>query len=270
MNLGPLLARHGVRLKRRLGQHFLNDDRMLARIVAAAELRPGDRVLEIGPGVGTLTRALADAGARVTAVEIDRSLEPALREMLEDRPVEIIWGDALQVPLPAADKVVANLPYGITGPLVGRLLEAGPWSLLVLMVQREVALRALAPPGGRAYGAFTLLVRYHTVPDLVARVPRGCFLPPPEVDSAVLRLRPRPSPYPSEAFFRVVRAAFAQRRKMLRASLADGLGLPRAAAVRLLQSAGVDGGLRAEDLDVDAFGALAVAWHGLLVRDSRY
>jgi 16S rRNA (adenine1518-N6/adenine1519-N6)-dimethyltransferase len=255
VRLGPILERHGVRAKKRLGQHFLVDGRIIDAIVAAAGIRPGERVLEVGPGAGTLTRALALAGARVHAIEIDRGLEPVLRDVLGGLALEVTWGDALRVPLPEADKVVANLPYRITAPLLARLLERGGWERLVVMVQREVAERALAVPGTKAYGAFTLLVRYHVRPEPVCAVPRGAFLPPPQVDSSVLRLWPEPAPFPRAAFFAVVRAAFAQRRK----TLANALG--RSPAVEL---AGLDGRRRAETLTLDEFGRLAVAWHGLL------
>lgn len=254
-----MLVRHGVRPRKRLGQHFLVDGRILEAIVAAADLRPGESVLEVGPGAGTLTRALASTGAHVRAVEIDRTLEPVLREVLGGLPVEVTWGDALRVPLPRADKVVANLPYQITAPLLARLLEMGGWERLVVMIQREVAERAMARPGTRAYGAFTLLVRYHARPEVVCTVPRSAFLPPPRVDSTVLRLWPERSPYPRGAFFAVVRAAFSQRRK----TLANALGRSRA-----IELAGIDGRRRGETLDVEEFGKLALAWDGLLADEN--
>jgi len=250
MKLGPILRAHGFSPKKRYGQHFLVEDRILAAIVQAAAIRPGDRVLEIGPGAGTLTRALAEAGARVHAVEIDRTIEPVLREVMGDLPYEITWGDALRVPLPSADKVVANLPYEITAPLLERLLTQ-PFQQLVLMVQREVAERMLAQPGTRSYGAFTLFVRYHARAELALAVPRGAFLPPPLVASAVVRLTPESRPYPREAFLEVVRLAFRQRRK----TIANALGRHPA-----LEVAGVDGSRRAETLSLDEFGALALAW----------
>lgn len=270
MKVAALLARHGIVPKRRLGQHFLTDDRVAQAIAAAAGVEPGERILEIGPGVGSLTRALCAAGASVVAIEIDRSLEPALREAVAGLPVELIWGDALRVPLPPADKVVANLPYGITGPAVMRCLTSRPWERLVFMVQREVAERVLAPPGSRRYGSFTLAVRFFARAELVLRVSRGAFFPRPEVDSAVLRLWPHRSPYPQEAFFRVVRAAFSARRKTLRAALAGGLRLDRTQVAQLLDAAEIDGERRAESLSLDEFGRLAVAWHGLSGQFSGY
>ncbi len=260
MKLGPILQRHDFHLKKRLGQHFLVDDRVLQAIVTAAEIRPGDRVLEVGPGAGSLTRALALAGASVAAVELDRSLEPVLREVLGELAVTVVWGDALRIELPAADKVVANLPYNLTAPLMARLLSGGPYERLVLMLQKEVAERALAAPGTRAYGAFTLLVRYYARPELVTRVPAGAFLPPPQVDSAVLRLWPEQAPYPQQAFFTVVRQAFGQRRKML----INTVGEP------LVTAAGIDGRRRGETLSLEEFGNLAVACHRLLAKERAY
>lgn len=285
-----LLARHGLRPDRRLGQHFLVDANILARIVDTAEVRPGDAVLEVGPGLGTLTRALAQRGARVVAVEIDRRLLPVLGETLAGHGgVEIVTGDALRVdldavcPPPAANwKVVANIPYGITGPLVARLLLSGAvggrppgrFPLMVLMVQEEVARRMTAAPGGKDYGAFTLLVRYHAEVESILRVSRNCFFPPPEVGSAVVRLRARARP-PVEAdpgtLFALVRAAFAQRRKSLRNALAAGLrgaegraGVEDGVVQAALRQAGIDGGRRGETLSLEEFAALARAWalHG--------
>lgn len=255
MRLGAILRRHGFRPRRHLGQHFLVDGRILDAIVAAAGIQPGEPVLEIGPGAGTLTRVLALAGAAVRAVEIDRTLEPVLLDVLDGLPVDVVWGDALRVPLPQAAKVVANLPYQITSPLLGRLLAMDGWERLVVMVQHELAERVLAQPGTRAYGAFTLFVRYHARAEAVCRVPRGAFLPPPRVDSTVLRLWPDRCSYPPAAFRAVVRAAFSQRRK----TLGNALGRSRA-----LEMAGIDGGRRAETLSLAEFGRLATAWNGLL------
>lgn len=285
--VGALLARYGLRPDRRLGQHFLVDANILAKVVEAAEVRPGDAILEVGPGLGTLTRALAGRGARVVAVEIDRRLLPVLDETLAGyEGVQVVHGDALRVdldalcPPPPAWKVVANIPYNITGPLVARLLLSGTadgrppgrYPLIVLMVQEEVARRMTATPGGKEYGAFTLLVRYHAEVEPVARVSRSCFFPPPEVGSAVIRLRARARP-PVEAdpetLFTVVRAAFAQRRKSLRNALAAGLrGAEGRAGVEdeveaALRQAGVDGGRRGEALSLEEFAALARAWAAL-------
>lgn len=276
-----LLQRHGLRPDRRRGQHFLVDANVLDKILAAAELTGADRVLEIGPGLGTVTRPLALAAGRVVAVEVDRRLLPVLAETLAGlENVVVVQGDALRLDLerlcaggPASWKVVANLPYYLTGPLVSRLLTVGTqggrppgrFGLLVLMVQAEVAQRLLAAPGTAAYGAFTVLARYHASVELVARVSATCFFPPPEVASAVVRLRARERPPVAadpDALFAVVRAAFAQRRKSLRNALAAGLGLAPAAVEEALRAGGIEAGRRGETLSLEEFGVLA----GLLAR----
>lgn len=271
-----LLARHGLRPDKRLGQHFLVDANILGKILEAAEISASDRVLEIGPGLGTMTRALAERAARVVAVEVDRRLAPVLAETLAGREnVAVVTGDALRVDLealcpggPGSWKVVANLPYYITAPLVARLLEHGAgagrppgrFSRLVVMVQEEVARRFAARPGTKEYGAFSLLVRYHAEVDPVVRVSPTCFFPPPEVSSAVVRLRTRPAP-PVEAdpgvLFAVIRAAFAQRRKSLRNALAGGAAAPFPEAEAALEAAGIDGARRGETLTLEEFARLA-------------
>ncbi len=262
-----LLKRYGLRPNRRLGQHFLIDANVLAKVVAAAELGPLDNVLEIGPGLGTLTHELARRAGRVVAVELDRALLPVLEETLAGLDnVTVVHGDAVRVDLAAlcggtaAWKVVANLPYGVTGPVVARLLESGRFALLVVMVQLEVAQRMLAGPGSRDYGAFSVLVRYYAEPELVARVPATAFLPPPEVGSAVVRLRARAAPpvdADPRAFFAVVRAAFGHRRKSLRNALQAGLAATARDAGRLPREAGLDGERRGETLSLEEFAALA-------------
>lgn len=277
-----LLQRFGLSPDRRLGQHFLVDRNILHKVLEAAELRPEDRVLEVGPGLGTLTRELAARVGRVVAVEIDRRLRPVLGATLADYPnVQVIYGDIISADLSllcaeagetaGGWKVVANLPYYVTGPVVARLLEFGhetppdgaPFALLVVMVQHEVARRMVAPPGGKDYGGFTLLVNYYASPELVARVPAAAFLPPPEVGSAIVRMRPRehpPIPAGREQFFAVVKAAFGQRRKSLRNALAAGLPDGEAVAAAVLRLAGIDGGRRGETLTMEEFGALAAAF----------
>ncbi|BDG61991.1 16S rRNA (adenine(1518)-N(6)/adenine(1519)-N(6))-dimethyltransferase RsmA [Caldinitratiruptor microaerophilus] len=274
------LEARGLRPRRGLGQHFLVDRRVVDRIVAAVEPAPGDLVLEIGPGPGILTRALVEAGARVVAVELDRQLAALLRDTLPAAgapgTVEVVEGDALKVDLAgllaarlrpgARARVAANLPYYITSPLLFRLLEEDlPLERIVVMVQREVADRILAPPGTRAYAALSVAVAYHAEARLVARVPPGAFWPPPSVDSAVvlLRLRERPPvATPREALFRVVRAAFGQRRKTLLRALAGGLRLDGDVVARALARAGVDGTRRGETLSLAEFAAVADALAG--------
>jgi 16S rRNA (adenine1518-N6/adenine1519-N6)-dimethyltransferase len=266
-----LLAEFNLHPRKRFGQNFLVDEHVLERIVAAAELTPADTVLEIGPGLGTLTAALAAQAGQVVAVELDRELLPVLESTVGSLPnVRILQGDILQLPLDqvlppgnAPYKVVANLPYYVTSPVLLKFLLADrPWARLVFMVQREVAERLAASPGSKAYGSLSVVLRFSAEPAIMARVPRTAFFPPPEVDSAVVALSPRPAPLPSgperETFFRVVRGAFGQRRKKLSNALA-GAGFPPGAVAAALAEADVDGGRRGETLDLSEFVALAVS-----------
>jgi len=226
-------------------------------------------VLEVGAGIGTLTLGLADAAGWVTAVEVDRRLLPALRAIGGTRAnVRIVPADILTVPLTglfsgpdtAARKVVANLPYNIAAAVITRLLESTlrPAALIVT-VQREVAERLVAAPGGRDYGILSVAVQYRAVSRILARIPPGAFLPPPAVESSLVELRPRHVPavaVDEAAFFRVVRAGFGQRRKTLPNALAHGLALPRAVVERACEEAGIDLRARAETVDVATFGRL--------------
>jgi len=250
-----------LRPLRSLGQHFLVDRGIVRRIVAAAGIAPGDTVLEIGPGRGFLTDGLLEAGARVVAVEMDRGLHAALAERLRDEArLTLHHGDALRFDLSgmaAPYKVVANLPYQVTTPLLFRLLEADPApATAVLMVQREVADRILAAPGTKEYGVLTVGVRARAACEACFAVPPGAFRPPPKVRSMVVRITPRAAPVvaPREmaAFMAVVRAALGRRRKTLRNALAT-LDLPAAQMEAALAAAGIDPGARGETLDLDAF-----------------
>jgi 16S rRNA (adenine1518-N6/adenine1519-N6)-dimethyltransferase len=257
-----LLADHGLAPSKALGQHFLVDPNTARRIVRLAGVTAGSHVVEIGPGLGSLTLALLDAGARVTAVELDARLAAVLREVTGGR-CEVVVGDALTVDLPAVcgpgpARVVANLPYNVAARIVVRVLDEVPQvGGLLVMVQSEVADRLAATPGSRVYGAITVKVAYHAVARTVGRVPRSVFFPEPGVDSSLVAIERRPAVavdprVVGEArLFQVVRAAFAQRRKMLRRSLD---GVVDAAA---FERAGVDPTLRPESLDVEAFGRLA-------------
>jgi 16S rRNA (adenine1518-N6/adenine1519-N6)-dimethyltransferase len=250
-----------LRPLRSLGQHFLVDRGIVRRIVAAAGVGPDDTVLEIGPGRGILTEGLLQAGARVVAVEMDRGLHRALAERFRDAPrLTLHHGDALRFdlgPMPAAYKVVANLPYQVTTPLLFHLLEARPApAVAVLMVQREVADRLLAAPGTKAYGVLTLGVRARARCEACLAVPPGAFRPPPRVRSTVVRITPLTSPLVPEAemagFMAVVRAALGRRRKTLRNALAT-LDLPPERVAAALAAAGIDPGARGETLDPAAF-----------------
>jgi 16S rRNA (adenine1518-N6/adenine1519-N6)-dimethyltransferase len=269
-----IIARHGFTFRKAFGQNFLVDTNVLRRIVEAAELGPSKGALEIGPGIGALTEQLARAAGRVTAIELDHRLIPILEELLATYGnVEIVQGDALKLDLKRliAERfaglervsVVANLPYYVTTPILMKLLEDRlPLEHIVVMVQKEVAERMTAPPGGKDYGSLSVAVRYFAEPEIICAVPRTVFVPPPNVDSAVVRLRLRNRPpvdVRDEAlFFRVVHAAFAQRRKTLANNLTALLGKERrqeAAALPL--SCGIDPGRRGETLSLEEFAALA-------------
>ncbi len=281
-----LLARHGGRPSKALGQNFLADPNTARRIVRLAGVTPGDRVVEIGPGIGSLTLALVGAGATVTAVELDRHLIPVLDEVLvtagvADR-VRVVQADALTIDwdellgteaggteavpagATAAERpwsLVANLPYNIATPLVVTVLEAAPAiTRLFVMVQREVAERWCARPGPGAYGAVTVKIAYFASAELAGAVPPTVFVPRPNVDSALVKLerhsRPPVTVDDPARLFTLVRAGFAQRRKTLRRSLAPLLG---DAAGPVLEAAGVDPSARAETLDLDAWAAVARA-----------
>jgi len=271
--LKAIMAAHGIRPQHKLGQNFLIDARVLEQIVAACELSPDDLVLEIGPGLGTLTQRLAQAAGRVLAIELDRNLVAILQSVVvaAHPNVEIVHGDAARIDLHSLlterlapgrrAKVAANLPYYITTPLVLRLLEEPlPLEQIVVMVQKEVADRMVAPPGGKEYGALSVAVQYYTEPQVVTRVSRGAFLPPPEVDSAVVRMKLRPEPpvdADRKAFFAVVHGAFNQRRKTLLNALAAGLGLDKQTVSDALEEAGVEASRRGETLSLEEFAAVA-------------
>jgi 16S rRNA (adenine1518-N6/adenine1519-N6)-dimethyltransferase len=269
--LGParvreLLDRHGLRPSKALGQHYLADPNTARKVVRLAGVRPGETVLEVGPGLGSLTLALREAGARVVAVEADARLLPALQEVLGGDPdVRVEVADALRVDLgaiaPAAGRLVANLPYNIAATLVLRVLAgvAGVEHLTV-MAQREVGERLAAAPGTAAYGAPSAKLAALAEARVLAPVSRHVFVPEPHVDSVLVGIDRRAHPAMRGldywAVARVIDAAFAQRRKTLRNAL-RGLGLDAAEVESLGRDAGVDLGQRAERLDVAAFAALA-------------
>lgn len=264
-----VLKRFGLRAHKRLGQNFLINPRVLADIVHAAEISNGDHVLEIGPGIGTLTQGLAEAGALVTAVELDAGLLPVLKKTLEGYDnITIIHGDILKLNLTdllagGRWKIVANLPYYITTPIIMTLLEQRlPFSLLVGMVQREVAERMTAKPGGKEYGALSVAVQYYTSPEIITLVPSNAFTPEPAVESAVIKCTVRNIPpvqlLNETFFFKVVRGSFGQRRKtILNALGAAALGLDRARIEEGLTAAGILPSRRGETLSLQEFAALA-------------
>lgn len=267
-----LLGRHGFRFSKAMGQNFLINPSVCPRMAEACVTDPAMTVLEIGPGIGVLTRALAERARRVVAVELDERLPPVLAETLAGYDnVTIVPGDAMKLDLhallreagggPAA--VCANLPYYITSPLLMRLLEERlPVESITVMVQKEAAARLCAPPGSRACGAITLAVWYYAEPERLFAVSAGSFLPAPRVDSAVIRLRIRREPpcrvTDERRLFRIIRAAFGQRRKTLPNALAGG-GFDREAVLPALSAAEISAAARAEELTLADFARLAEA-----------
>jgi 16S rRNA (adenine1518-N6/adenine1519-N6)-dimethyltransferase len=260
--LRSLLATHGVRPSRTLGQNFVIDPNTLRRVVELSGVGRSDRVLEVGPGAGSLTVVLARSAGSVVAVELDRALLPVLAETLAGvANVEVLVGDALRMDLGAydANRLVANLPYGIAASLVIRVLTEVPAITdLTVMVQREVGERLAARPGSKAYGAPSLLVAMHASARIVMNVSRRAFYPVPRVDSVVVRFERRPAPRDVDPDLRarVIHAAFGQRRKTLRNALAAVTG-SSADAEAVLGSAGVDPAARAEEVDLAGFVAIA-------------
>lgn len=269
-----ILQQHGISLKHRFGQNFLVDAHYVGKIVTAAGVHPDEVVIEIGPGLGVLTSELAQLARKVIAIEIDRDLVNALETILREYDnVELVNADVLKVDwqqLLAEHgihqfKVVSNLPYYITTPVLTSLFEQKlPISMAVVMVQKEVADRMVAVPGSKDYGAFSVFIQYYTTPELVTIVPRSVFMPRPKVDSAVVRLEVAKHSLPftvrdEKVFFAVVKAAFGQRRKMLRKALQSlpyG-GWHQDAILACLAEAGIDPSRRGETLSLAEFAALS-------------
>ena len=269
-----VLGRHGFRFSKALGQNFLIDPRVCPRMAAESGAAECAGAIEVGPGLGVLTYELAQVAKKVVAIELDQRLFPVLGETLADCPnVELVQGDVLKLDLHALIQekfggqevcVCANLPYYITSPVIMGLLEGGlPLKSITVMVQKEAAERICAQPGQRACGAVSVSVHYHSQPQVLFGVSRGSFLPPPNVDSAVIRLDLRREPPVQVAdegwFFRVSRAAFAQRRKTAANSISASLSLPKAQVEAALGAAGIPANTRAEQLSLEQFAALANA-----------
>lgn len=265
LNIPALLRAHGLSPKKSLGQNFLIDDAALRCIVQAAEITADTTVLEVGAGLGSLTRYLACAARRVVAVELDEKLISVLADVLRGQSnIEIIHGDMLKLD-PAqwfsdsGYQVVANIPYYITSNLIRHLLESTSQpNRLVLTVQREVAERITAGPGDLSLLA--LSVQVYGTPSIAARIPAGAFYPPPKVDSAVVRVdihaQPRIPAARINTFFRLAKAGFGQKRKTLRNSLSAGLSWSGERAAQLLTGAGIDPMRRAETLSLDEWAVL--------------
>lgn len=263
-----LLRAYATRAKKRFGQHFLTDTRLLDRIVATASVSPGDEVLEVGPGCGTLTTRLLAAGAKVVAVELDRDAAAFVRETFHDHALTLVEADATAVNFAElvsdGARVVANLPYNVGTQVVFQLLASDVrFAELAVMLQLEVAQRMTAAPGSKSYGALTVRLFELAETELAFRVKPGAFTPPPKVDSAVVRLVPRAEPLcPTPlrpTFHAVVEAGFAARRKTIRNGLRARFGAD--ATEGALDAAGVDARARAEVLAFDDFVALAAALH---------
>lgn len=271
--------KHHFQLSKSLGQNFLTDGNVVDQIIASAAAGPCDLVIEIGPGVGVLTAAAAETAGKVIAVEIDKNLIPILRETLSDfSNVEIINQDILKTDLGeilaqneeingrprGGVKIIGNLPYYITTPIIMKLLEDGTKAdSLTIMLQKEVADRILAAPGSKTYGALSVAVQYYSTVHPVAYVPKEVFVPRPKVDSAVIRLelrKEKPVVLLSEAaFFATVRGGFGQRRKTLLNSLTGVLGKTKNDINAILEQVGIDPKRRAETLSIEEFAALSNA-----------
>ena len=269
-----ICKRFDIKMSKKLGQNFLIKRGIVDEIVHAAELTPGEPVLEVGPGIGTLTQGLAQSGADVTAIELDRRLLEVLDTTLASYDnVRIVHGDVLKLDVPTIMnhkpfKVVANLPYYITTPIIMSLLESKlPIERLVVMVQKEVALRMVAKPGTKDYGALSVAVQYYTEPDIVLDVPPKSFLPAPAVTSSVIRCVLRAKPpvdvIDEKLFFRVVKAGFAQRRKTF-ANTMKTTGLSKDRIEELLAKANIDGQRRGETFTLQEFADVANAWASLI------
>ncbi|MFD1957245.1 16S rRNA (adenine(1518)-N(6)/adenine(1519)-N(6))-dimethyltransferase RsmA [Paenibacillus thailandensis] len=271
-----IIAKYGFSFKKSLGQNFLIDQNILNKIVDAAELDETKGALEIGPGIGALTEQLAEAAGKVTAVEIDNRLIPILNDIFaEKNNVQVVHGDVLKLDLRklfdeqfagvAGISVVANLPYYVTTPILMKLLEERlPLEHIVVMIQKEVAERMAAKPGGKDYGSLSVAVQYYCEPKLVCTVPHTVFIPQPNVDSAVIKLTLRDKPpvdVPDEEhFFRVVQASFAQRRKTLANNLTAMAGKERREAVlQLLTRCGIEPSRRGETLSLEEFARISRA-----------
>ena len=258
-----VLQRHGIGLSKSLGQHFLIDKNHLAKIVAAADIQPGDTVLEIGPGAGVMTRLIAAQAETVYTIELDRRMISVLDETLADvENVSVVHGDALTVDWNIAfrenveTRLVANIPYQITSPLLIRILESEPAFIhATVLVQKEVAERVVATAGSKVYGALSCVAQFVCDCHISSVVPRGVFYPPPKVDSAVLNLHShhKYQDITIDAFTRVTRAAFNQRRKTLRNSLTAGLGWTDEVLYAVLDKTSVMPDLRPEQVTVEQF-----------------
>ncbi|MBQ9664515.1 MAG: 16S rRNA (adenine(1518)-N(6)/adenine(1519)-N(6))-dimethyltransferase RsmA [Oscillospiraceae bacterium] len=267
-----LLDAHGFRFSKSMGQNFLIDASVPRRIADSVQADRDCAVLEIGPGIGCLTAELSDRAGQVLSVELDRSLQPLLKETLSGRDnTEILFADVMKLDLDALIRekltlptklVCANLPYNITTPLLTALIRTKAFDRICVMIQKEVAERICAAPGKKDYGAFSLLVRWYCEPELLFTVPPHCFMPQPKVTSAVIRLQRRPAPpaevRDEELMFRIIRAAFNQRRKTLVNALSAAVpGLTKPDCERILKLCDLDTNIRGEKLNLVEFARIS-------------
>lgn len=267
-----LVKKHGFKFTKSLGQNFLIDDNIVDKIVAGAGIGPGDKIIEVGPGIGTLTREMASRAQNLMAVEIDKNLIPILEDTLGDYDnVKIVNEDIIKADIRGLIdenlgggpvKLVANLPYYITTPIIMRFLEENiNVTDIVVMVQKEVAERMNAQPGGKDFGALSVAVQYYCDTEIVAKVPRHLFVPQPNVDSIVIALRVRPERKykvdDEDLYFKVVKAAFGQRRKTLLNSISSMGNLAKDQVKEALEEAGIDPKRRGETLSFDEFAILS-------------
>ena len=272
-----ILEKYGIRARKKYGQNFLIDANVIRNIIDAAQITEEDCVLEIGPGIGSMTQLLSEAAGKVICVEIDESLRPVLAETLEDCDnVRILWQDILKTDLKAVCneygggkplKVVANLPYYVTTPILMHLLEQkNVFSSITVMVQKEVADRIRSGPGNKEYGALSLAVQYFALPEAVMTVPPSCFIPRPGVDSCVLHLKAHEKPpveCSEKVMFALIRAAFNQRRKTLANAVSHGYSLEgrqftREEVTAALEKIGLPPTVRGEALSLEQFAALSL------------
>ena len=267
-----LLSRHGFRFSKSMGQNFLTAAWVPRDIADSAELDEGTGVLEVGPGIGCLTKQLSLRAGKVLSVELDNALRPILAETLSEcENVEVIFGDVLKQDIPSLVKehfagmrcaVCANLPYNVTSPLLTAFIEAECFETITVMIQREVARRICAAPGTADYGAFGIFVQWHMETELLFDVPPSCFIPQPKVTSSVIRLRRRaahPAETTDEQFlFKVIRAAFNQRRKTLINAISSQIpGVTKEQAERAVTESGFDARIRGETLNIGKFATIA-------------
>ena len=269
-----IVSRYGLHTKKKLGQHFLVDAHVVEKILFAANISKDDLVLEVGPGIGGLTQVLLEKAGHVVAIELDKQLIPILEELfISSKPhFTLVHGDILRVDLPEIlapfkgmpTKVVANLPYYITTPVILYMLESGlPFKSMTVMVQKEVAKRMAASPSTKDYGSLSLAVQYYADVEIAAYVPVNCFMPRPSVDSAVVHLHILENARvegDKELIFKIIHAAFNQRRKtLINALTSAGIGGDKASLASILESCGLNPQIRGETLDIYKFTELAKA-----------